>query len=212
MCIDVIEKTEFSIKELSDSAKQCAHQDWLENALSYDWWDSTYEEWTEKLKEKGINIENIYFSGFWLQGDGACFTGSVAAGPFIKAHATEENKWTSKYYVLLEAWEDSGTGNFALRHSGHYYHCYCVTNSDINDCNYAPSKGIFSQMEDEEFAALVNKQLDEFETDAMDICRGYMNDIYRALEEEYEHQTSMESFMESCEANEWLFDEDGDQI
>ena len=60
--------------------------------VEFDWWDSVYEQFIEGLKEIGIEVgtrsrrgrndrvyyePEIYFSGFWSQGDGACFAGEV---------------------------------------------------------------------------------------------------------------------------------------
>ncbi len=60
--------------------------------VEYDWWDSVYEQFVEKLSEMGIEVKTrprklrngktiyepeIFFSGFWSQGDGACFAGEV---------------------------------------------------------------------------------------------------------------------------------------
>lgn len=60
--------------------------------VEYEWWDSVYEQFIEKLTELGIQVAyrprkthngrtydepQIFFSGFWSQGDGACFAGEV---------------------------------------------------------------------------------------------------------------------------------------
>ena len=61
--------------------------------VEYDWWDSLIEDFVEQLTEVGITadthevrlmngktreVPNIYFSGFWCQGDGAYFEGRVS--------------------------------------------------------------------------------------------------------------------------------------
>lgn len=212
MCTDDMEKTEFTFAELSESAKEKAHQEWAQQDIGYEWWDSTYDHWKDKLSDLGIEVDDIYFSGFCSQGDGACFTGRVRANEFIRAHATKENGLEVKYHALIEACDDSWCGNFSLRHSGHYYHSNSVDASDMEDCRYAPSTGFFSAMDDDMFADIVNGLLDEFETFAMETCREYMDEIYNDLEEEYEYLTSMESFEELAEINEWLFNEDGEMI
>lgn len=212
MCTDVIEKTEFTIEELSEDAKQKAYKEWAQQDIGYEWWDSTYDHWKDMLSDLGIHVTDIYFSGFWSQGDGACFTGRVAAGPFILAHTTPENRLDLKYHALFEAWNDNGCGNFSIRHLGHYYHKNSVCSADVEDCRYAPSTGFFSAMDDDMFADIVNGLLDEFETFVMETCREYMDEIYNDLEQEYEYLISKESFQELCEVNEWLFNEDGEMI
>jgi hypothetical protein len=74
--------------------------------VEYDWWDGLFEDFVEQLTEIGITVDthevklmngktrqdpNIYFSGFWSQGDGACFAGSVSDWPKFLATLGREN-------------------------------------------------------------------------------------------------------------------------
>ena len=86
--------------------------------VEYDWWDSLIEDFAEQLTEVGITADthevklmngktrwdpNIYFSGFWSQGDGAYFEGHVSDWPkFLTvlgkeswAGWAEECNWTA---------------------------------------------------------------------------------------------------------------------
>lgn len=62
------------------------------NIKHVEWWDGVYEQFVESCTEKGIRVDthdvqtvggktiakpSVYFSGFWSQGDGACFEGRV---------------------------------------------------------------------------------------------------------------------------------------
>ncbi len=38
-----------------------------------DWYESVYEHFKEMMSVIGIRVDKVYFSGFWSQGDGACF-------------------------------------------------------------------------------------------------------------------------------------------
>ena len=64
--------------------------------VEHDWWDSLIEDFAEQLTEVGITASthevklmngktrqdpNIYFSGFWCQGDGAYFEARVSDWP-----------------------------------------------------------------------------------------------------------------------------------
>jgi hypothetical protein len=43
--------------------------------VHHEWWDSVYETFKEDMNLLGYSVEDITFSGFWSQGDGASFTG-----------------------------------------------------------------------------------------------------------------------------------------
>jgi hypothetical protein len=47
------------------------------NVEHVEWWDSEYDCFKQDMAEVGIEVDNIYFSGFWSQGDGACFEGKI---------------------------------------------------------------------------------------------------------------------------------------
>src|ERR1035441_4221080 len=62
---------------LSPAAQKRARDWYREHCLDYEWWDSDYDHWKEKLGELGFTKVAIKFSGFYSQGDGASFTASV---------------------------------------------------------------------------------------------------------------------------------------
>ena len=51
---------------------------YIEIDLHYDWWEPVYEDFLQILDAAGVSAESndIHFSGFWSQGDGASFTGN----------------------------------------------------------------------------------------------------------------------------------------
>lgn len=44
----------------------------------FDWWQCTYEWFQKKMAERGVEITDIRFSGFYCQGDYAVFEGRVS--------------------------------------------------------------------------------------------------------------------------------------
>jgi hypothetical protein len=69
------ENEAYTWEELSESAKDYAREQYREHNLDYDWWDSVYDDAKTIAALFGLRIDRIYFSGFWSQGDGACFEG-----------------------------------------------------------------------------------------------------------------------------------------
>lgn len=71
----------YKFNELSDAAKERARDWWRDGALNYEWWDGVYEWHAEVCSALAIEIDEHKrcFSGFYHQGSGASFTGSVNA-------------------------------------------------------------------------------------------------------------------------------------
>ncbi len=64
----------FNFNELSDKLKEKVIEKHRNFEVElYDWYDFMYEDWKAKLISIGFENPSIYFSGFYNQGDGACF-------------------------------------------------------------------------------------------------------------------------------------------
>ena len=124
----VIEVEVFKYDELSDSAKQRA-RDWYLEGMDYDWYDCVYEMCIEDGKEKGFDIDKINFSGFWSQGDGASWTGSVDLLEFIEKHADKESASFGEDMILCELIRNEWVNKelHIVRRSYHYAHEYRMT-------------------------------------------------------------------------------------
>lgn len=191
-----IETTVYFFSELSDSAKEKA-RDWFRSACEgdTDWNDYVYEDAKECGKLMGIVVDNIRFSGFSSQGDGACFEGRYAyakdAVKAIAAHAPQDET-LARIAAALEAAQ--ANANFALsatvNHRGRYYHEYC-TDIDVSyDIN-----------EDE--------LRDDDETPIVESLREFMRWIYRQLERAYDDYMSNENVDETITINEYTFTVEG---
>ena len=180
------------------------HRYW--NVEHIDWWDSTYDDFKERMKTIGIEVDRMYFSGFWSQGDGACFEGSVTDWDlFLRSLG-----YTDK--VLIQHAMDHFS--FSVEHSGHYYHENCThfsTNIPYPDGGsdewfierYGPYPWDADDVRAKAWLALLNnydstKLEDEFE----EAFKDHMRQLYKDLEEEYDYLTSDEAVWESLEANE----------
>jgi hypothetical protein len=167
------------------------YQDWHEGVLDY---------WKEKLEVLGIYKPEINYSGFWSQGDGASFTGSLGSDGVIEL--LRQNKVLKKFRYLVDNIRKSNLDisvNFE-RTSHHYSHeRTCTTRLDwdiYGDLNY-------------DLVSSRARELEEYiEGWRIDTC----HIIYKSLNDEYDYQTSKEQIIESLEANEYEFDEDGDII
>lgn len=172
------------------------------NVEDVEWWDSVYEQFDEQMAEVGIYVNRethgrqglqrlcIYFSGFWSQGDGACFEGHVDDWHKFLIAAGEPN--LAELYLKLDQ-----NLHLSWCQSGHYYHSCCTSfASDLAAENPHDE-------EDDPFMHGVWKTLFEdgmlferHEDDFIAYVRGLMDELYKDLEKEYEYLTSDETVVE----------------
>ena len=182
------------------------HRHW--NTEHIDWWDSVYEQFKHDMDAIGIQVERMYFSGFWSQGDGACFEGCVCDWElFLKSVGYTDAaliKHAASYFGLR------------VTHFGHYYHENCTSfgsdiplprhdeDEDFID-DYSPHER--GSLQEAVWLALLNGYSGEsFEREFTEAFKDHMRDLYKRLEEEYDYLTSDEAILDSLEANDQLED------
>jgi len=189
--------TTYSFEELNDTDKLKAIDDNRDANTFYDWHDCTISDWKEQLKESGIEVSEINFSGFASQGDGAMFEGRI--------YSTDLENFLHNYPCNVDrrviALIMSGEIDFyfSVKHRGHYYHSYC-SEMDIR-FNYTYNECVNYNNIDRE----CEKLEDHIRETYHDIC----NEIYKSLEREYDYLTSDEAIKETLISNNYEFYEDG---
>ena len=186
-----IEKEVYEFNELSDSAKQQAI---TEYAIDYDWHDFVYEDAKTIGALMGIDITNIYFSGFCSQGDGACFEGGYG---YKKNSVNAVKEYAPELHDIAQTLFNIQKRNFfqlyaGIKHSGFYYHEFCTIIDVERDSYYGQDVS------------------ENDEKDLQEALRDFMKWIYKQLENEHDYLTSEEYFSELCQANEWNFYETGE--
>lgn len=200
-----IEKTIYKFDELSDCAKEKAREWYREGQLDYEWWDSVYD-WAESVANvigvsfdrrhqnnpKAIGQPCIYFSGFWSQGDGACFEGTWYHSDMLaRSELEKECPQEKDVFAIYDALIACEGYSASVKHRGRYSHEHTMEISVD-----APE-----DVEQEAFSVA-----EEVIVEAM---RDFARWIYARLEKEHEYLTSDEQVDESIRANEYEFDEYG---
>src|SRR5690606_23530752 len=186
----------FKFSELSEEAKERARAWYREGGLDYEWWDSIYEMFKTGGLLLGININQIYFSGFCSQGDGACFTGEYAYKKGWRAELKKEfgGELLTIFENIGQQLQDTQKQYFyklsaSVAHNGYYYHELCTDiNVKLEDSFYPP---------------------DTAEREIKDILRQFMQHTYSCLEKEYDYLNSDESVDESIINNDYEFTGEG---
>ena len=181
----------YLFNELSEDAKIKAIED-AQNAqinTDYDWHQFIVEDFKEKMyKQYGIDVSNVYFNGFYSQGDGACFEGNVNIYEYLK-----QTKQLTRYKSILKYVKEY-LPNINIKQSGHYYHSKSMTFTD----NY-----FFEASE------TIQNVLYEIMDEIIEICEEESDTLYRELEDEYQRIVSDEAIADTLIANEYYFTEDG---
>lgn len=174
----------FTYAELSDSAQEKAHNDYVVNMDSYEL-DCTLEDCKEILQFIGVSDPCIYYSGFCSQGDGACFTGYYEYKKGFLKHILSEYPCDTELHAICKQLFTLQAKNFyrlsgTLEHSGRYYHEYCMRFAGYSD-----------------------------NSDLLEVLRDLARYIYKRLENENDYFTSEAYFMEWCIDNDVFFEADG---
>lgn len=162
------------------------------------WYEHVHENFTESMKEQGVRVDNIMFSGFWSQGDGACFEGEVE--DISKLVDLDEYPMIKMILGM-----DKGSIGITIDYNAihHYYHEHSVDidikHDEFYDMMDAPSE--VHQHVIKSYDEKLAEEMGGFSKDAVDILRGNMKQLYRNLEREYEYLTSDECVEASIKDN-----------
>lgn len=178
------------------------------NVEHVDWWDCVEETFKSDMAAIGVRVDKILFSGFWSQGDGACFEGAVVDWPLFLTNIGYSDA------ALIYAAENCDW-SFACNHDNYlYYHHKSVSYvSDVNlpdnvEDSYFADRYLEWGPDDIRTAALMTNlcqhNYSELEQQFSDVFEKYMLDLYKQLQQEYEYLTSDKSVLDSLDANDHL--------
>ena len=178
----------------------------------YDWWDSTYDDFQTSMKQIGIEVDEMYFRGFWSQGDGACFDGYVMEWhKFLPSVDPDYNN-----SVLIE--HARRHFSFSCKHQGHYCHERSVAyDADLPlpessiDMDFAEQYSPYplDDLRTAAWLAVLNRFTGtDLERDFREAFTGHMQNLYDLLESEYDYLTSDEAVWDTIVANDMHLNEE----
>ena len=190
---------------------------WHADTLDGSWYKYVTEQAKYDGKALGFEMDNIYFSGFWSQGDGASWVGTVDISLFIDAHTTKPDpRWEMVKFLISEGALSSTCDIYVV---GYYSHdsTMCISNIQLYDLDYISSNvkyPLFDNLNRQELWNSVEGDalLEMLEDWMLYKARDYAQKVYESLYQEYEYQTGEAYVAETAEANEWDFDEEGNLI
>lgn len=172
---------------------------WQEYCLDYEWYQNIYDNFKHTCNTHAIRVDDISFRGFHSQSDGAAFAGRMDLTAFM-----EDQGLDVKYPALYIGVKNDGSYFMVYNHRsgglcGGEYEMYA---------NQTAPDGIFSELDQQAWEELLEEQENdaELEERALEFARHLADELYTNLSDEYDHLTSKESFIESCECNEITFE------
>lgn len=210
---ELIEVETYRLEELTERAQANARSWYLESGLDHGWHASTFDEFERVCDILGVSLKTdivrlrggatrsrprIYFSGFWNQGDGACFEGFYAYATGAHRRIRDHAPLDSELHSIADALRTVQRRNFYqlradVSHHGRYYHEHSMTISVERD---GPFPDVTADAEEAIAEAI----------------RGLACWLYRRLSAEYDYLSSDEAVDESINANGYRFSAAGERF
>jgi len=184
----------YNFNELNEAAKEKAIENNRDINVDYEWFDGEEDYFKEDMDKLGFQVDKIYFTGFYSQGDGACFEGQIKVYDYLKY-----NKKLSKFKNLGKTAKEEDL-TVTIKHSGHYCH---ENSMDFEDDSYYLSKELTEKQ---------IKELDQVIEEIKTLSKQQAIKLYANLEKQYEYLTSSKAIIETIELNDYTFLEDGTQF
>lgn len=182
----------YQFDELDDKAKEAARKWFRKDYPDHGWWELVYDDAKEVAKFLGVEINEIYFSGFWSQGDGACFTGMFRSADLKTLDALKESyPLEEKLHALLQRLHEvcrvfNVMHRISIGVYGRYSHSGTMTFDNLDDEYTDAALGEVSKC-----------------------LRSFADWIYANLEKEHDYLCSDEYVDETIRTNEYWFLVDG---
>lgn len=181
--------------KLSDEAKRKAREWFISGDYPYDeWWDSTYDWFREVTKTMGFQVEEMRFSGFWSQGDGASWKGTwYPQAGMIKA-VMDHTDDKDIHDIAIGLFYLQFTYGFKLNGVVEWLRCRNIHENTMT---------VELECEDREIG-------DDATEKFLELTRELARWLYHNLEREHEYLTSDEHVEDMIMCNDYQFTEDGE--
>jgi len=188
------------LKAIDSRRFEKEHQNFLNNCLHPEWWDTVEEDFKQQMDELGVQVADIQFEGIDYGHADATWQGSLHLAPFMKRTGLDE-----RYPALY----------IAVEHDRSWARVYLTgwrnktLEVDIQEnTRFMAPRGIFSELDEETWEELLDDQWREsrIEEVVREFAQEKADVLLDALRSEWDHISSEEYFIESCEINEVKFE------
>jgi hypothetical protein len=194
------------LKALDPKRFEKEHQGFLDNGPYHEWWDTVEDDFKQQMDELGVQVADIQFEGIDYGHADAAWQGSFHLAPFMKRKGLDE-----RYPALY----------IAVEHDRSWARVYLTgwrnktLEVDIQEnTRFMAPRGIFSELDEETWEELLDDQWREsrIEEVVREFAQEKADVLLDALRSEWDHISSEEYFIESCEINEVKFEIEGETV
>ena len=192
------------LKELDPKRFEKEYYKWQEYAYHDDWADWIKEDFESQMRVYGIKVDRFTWDIGYSQSDGASFDGHVVIDDWMDANPQYAEQYPALYLACKQ------DGSYVTLRTGRGMSMH----ANLNESWWGTDPcGIFNGLDKDTWVQLVEDQSGflDVEEEIKSTCERFMSDMYDKLRDEYEHITSEESFIDSCECNEITFEIEGEE-
>jgi len=173
----------YKFDELTPAAQNKAIEKLYDINVDHSWWEYGLENMVNMLSENGFENAKIQFSGFSSQGDGASFDADINVSHFCNDRR------------IVKIAEE-------------YCHFHIAKSSFANHYSHERTRYVeYNSLEAK--SVRINEALQQLSETIEQRRLSLSKQIYKDLEQEYEYLTSKEAVIETIQANEYEFYQDG---
>lgn len=209
--------TIYKYDELSESAKDTVRAKYIGIDLDM---EHIIDDAKREGEKRGFDLDEVLWSGFNSQGDGASWTGQVKLQTFLEHHLKENDPNYAKYTTLLMLIDDGWVEHLVSisRKSFMYNHANTMRiDQEFMGYVNATEEAVIGKDGPLQGANVlqlyegldIHSLLDDLYEWVLKEAKDYADEIYERLESEYDALMSDQHISLTADANGWEFDETG---
>lgn len=198
----------YTLEELGPRAFENAFDKWRDGQEHNLDTDFLRERFMEDGEKRGFEVD-VFTWKLFTQGAGAAWTGRIRWVEFLE-YVTGKGGAPAWAYLMAElAREGVLDGSVVVTTERRTDVEWC---SDLWEEEKVGGEGIFAGTSTQAAQEVVDQNMKDITELLLKEVRAFADEFYKAVEEEYEHQTSEKMFREQADANDWRFNEDGRMV
>lgn len=201
------------LKRLDPRQFEQEHQDFINNCIYPEWWDCIEANFKGDMAEIDVAVDSIQFGALDSGYSDAAWQGSFHLAPFMKRIKVKgsDDTLAERYPALY----------LAVEHDRSWARIYMegwrntTLSVDIQEnTRFIAPRGIFSELDEDTWEELLDDQWREsyIEEAVREFAQEKADKLHEDLRSEWDHLTSEEYFIESCEINEVKFEIEGETV